>query len=317
MTKRSHRFEKMARVYDEEILPVWSQRFGRMLLRELELPPKAVVLDVACGTGYPATEILKELDDGGRVIAIEAIGALLDVARKKFGELSGKRIFFRTETLSSKLAFADEVYDLVVSNLGLLERDDPPAAVCEFARVTKPGGHVAITLPLAGTFAEFYDVYREVLTKADRDDLLAKLEAHVARMPTPEKARAWLEGAELEDVEVEVEEFRLLFRSSREFFFAPVIEYGPLAAWKEIAGKGEQMQEIFWQIKNAIDAYYEGRAFDVSVVAGCLRGNKAAKFDLENTPIAASKVPVDDAGPEATIVEKFHLSEDEDDDETN
>jgi hypothetical protein len=46
--KRSHKQDKLAKLYDAEILPIWSQRFGRLLLRDLALPPKANVLDVGC-----------------------------------------------------------------------------------------------------------------------------------------------------------------------------------------------------------------------------------------------------------------------------
>ena len=48
--KRSLKMEKLARIYDAEILPVWSERFGRMLLRGLQFPEKGQILDVACGT---------------------------------------------------------------------------------------------------------------------------------------------------------------------------------------------------------------------------------------------------------------------------
>jgi ubiquinone/menaquinone biosynthesis C-methylase UbiE len=273
MKKRSHRYEKMARVYDDEILPVWSQRFGRMLLRNLEVPRKSMVLDVGCGTGYPSLELLKRMEEG-RIIAIDPVGPLLDVARKKAGELAGKRIFFRTEPPVAKLAFADDVYDLVVSNLGLLLLDDPARAVREFARVTKPNGHVIVTLPVAGTYTEFFDIYREVLTKNDKDALLLRLERHVTQIPDVDEVTSWFEQSGLSGVDVEVEQFSLLFKSSREFFFAPVIEFGPLAAWKDVAGKGEEMQEIFWHIKEAIDAYFSDRAFEITVKAGCFRAVK-------------------------------------------
>jgi ubiquinone/menaquinone biosynthesis C-methylase UbiE len=272
MKKRSHRLDQMARVYDEEILPIWSQRFGRMLVRGLDLPKKAMVLDVGCGTGYPSLELLKRMDEGGRIIAIDPVGALLDVARKKAGELAGKRIFFRSESPVARLAFADEVYDLVLSNLGLMLLDSQRRAIKEFARVTKLGGRVIITLPLLGTYGEFYDIYREVLTKNDQHEILEELEKHVAKTPDPDRVVSWFEQAGLEQVEVEVEEFSLLFKSSREFFFAPVIEFGPLISWKEVAGKGQTMQEIFWHIKEAIDAYFGNRAFEITVKAGCFRG---------------------------------------------
>ena len=89
-----------------------------------------------------------------------------------------------------------------------------------------------------GSWGEFHDIYREVLTKHDHHDVLRRLEEEELRYPEPEEAVGWLEQAGLTEVSIEAEQFELLFRSSREFFFAPVVEYGPLPAWKEIAGKG-------------------------------------------------------------------------------
>lgn len=272
--KRSHQADKLARLYDAEILPIWAERFGKMLLRDLTLPSKAMVLDVGCGTGFPSLEILRRMDDQGRIIAIDPSSPMLDEARTKAGPLSGKRIFFRSESAVPKLSFADDVYDVVVCNTSLQEFEDPESAIREFARVTKPSGRVIVTMPLAGTFAEFFDIFREVLVKQDRQDAIDRLDAYLTRFPAIEQAQAWMEDANLGDVTVEHETFTLLFKSSREFFFAPLIEYGPLDDWKTIAGKGQQMQAVFWDAKNAIDRYFENSSFAVTVIAGCLRGKK-------------------------------------------
>jgi hypothetical protein len=93
------------------------------------------------------------------------------------------------------------------------------------------------------------------------------------------------------DGAMEAEEFTLLFKSSREFFFAPVIEYGPLAEWKEIAGNGQEMQDVFWYIKEAIDAYFEGRPFTVTVKAGCLIGKKT---DVRPSDRSDAEISLDD-----------------------
>jgi hypothetical protein len=132
---------------------------------------------------------------------------------------------------------------------------------------------VRCTLPLAGTFQEFHDLYREVLIKHDKHEALDRLDRHIARYPTIDHVERCMRTANL-DGDIEAEEFTLLFKSSREFFFAPVIEYGPLAEWKEIAGSGQEMQDVFWYIKEAIDAYFDGRPFTVTVKAGCLIGKK-------------------------------------------
>ena len=277
--KRTGRVEKLARIYDAEIAPCWSARFGKLLLRDLTIPERGQVLDVACGTGNPTIEILHRMSDGSRLIAIDESSAMIDVVRRKIAELGplgGKSVFFRTESALPKLAFADEVYDLVVCNLGVGDAVGLDGALRDFARVAKPGGEVRATFALAGTFEEFHDLYREVLVKHDKHDALGRLEHHLALYPSFERAEHSLAAAGLTGG-LEAEEYSLLFRSAREFFFSPVIEYGPLAAWKAVAGGGQEMQDVFWYIKEAIDAYFGGGPFHVTVRACCAIGRKLAR----------------------------------------
>jgi ubiquinone/menaquinone biosynthesis C-methylase UbiE len=287
--KRTLKVEKFARIYDEEIAPCWSTRFGKLLLRNLAVPEGSQVLDVSCGTGSPTIEILRRMGAGSRLIAIDESSAMLDVVRRKvaqLGPLGRKAVFFRTESAVPRLSFADDVYDLVVSNLGLGDMPSIEDALRDFARVAKPGGEVRCTLPLAGTFEEFHDLYREVLIKHDKHDALDRLNLHIARYPTFDRVERYLAAANLTGG-LEVEEFTLLFRSSREFFYAPVIEYGPLGDWKAVAGGGQDMQDVFWYIKEAIDAYFAGRPFQVTVKAGCVIGRKPDRAALDR--IAAER----------------------------
>jgi SAM-dependent methyltransferase len=274
MSNRTHREEKLARIYDDEILPIWAQRFGRLILRGLEIPPKATILDATCTTGYPALEIARRMDEQSRLIAIDDSSAFLDVARQKAADLAGRRVFFRTERARPRLPFATDVFDIVFSNLGLGEATSPTRTLRDYTRVAKLGGRILATLPLAGSWQEFTDLFREVLVKHDKTALLARLDRWVAALPDPATAESWLSAAGLDEPQVEIEEFRLLFRSAREFFFAPVVEFGPLPDWKAIAGTGSDLQEVFWHIKEAIDAYFGGRAFAVTIRAGCLSGRK-------------------------------------------
>jgi len=301
--KRTFKIEKLARIYDDEIAPCWGSRFGKLLLRNLALPERGQVLDVSCGTGAPTIEILRRMSEGSRLIAIDESSAMLDVVRRKvaeIGPLGKKGVFFRTESAVPKLSFADDVYDLVVCNLGLGEMPSIEVALGDFTRVAKPGGEVRCTLPLAGTFDEFHDLYREVLVKHDKHDALDRLEHYIARYPTFEHVERCMAAANLTGG-LEVEEFSLLFRSSREFFFAPVIEYGPLADWKTIAGGGQDMQDVFWYIKEAIDAYFAGRSFHVTVKAGCVVGKKPDRQALDR-PLAERRAAAAGAGAAAKLV---------------
>jgi ubiquinone/menaquinone biosynthesis C-methylase UbiE len=288
--RRTRKVEKLARIYDDEIAPCWGARFARLLLRNLSVPERGQVLDVSCGTGDPAIEILRRMSDGSRLIAIDESSAMLDAARRKVAALGplAKKVYFRTESAVPKLSFADDVYDLVVCNLGVGDMPSVEIALRDFARVAKPGGEVRCTLPLAGTFEEFHDLYREVLVKHDKHDALDRLDLHIARYPTYDHAESCLTAAGLTGG-IEIEEFSLLFRSAREFFFAPLIEYGPLADWKVVAGGGQEMQDVFWYIKEAIDAYFGDRPFHLTVKAGLVVGKKPPRLDPAD-PLTADSI---------------------------
>jgi ubiquinone/menaquinone biosynthesis C-methylase UbiE len=310
-SRRSHKIEKLARLYDDEILPIWAQRFGRLIVRGLEIPPKATILDVSCATGYPALEIARKMDEQSRLIAIDGSSALLDVARKKAEEHPGRqRIFFRTETARPRLPFTADVFDIVYSNLGLDEFASATKALRDFARVAKPGGRVLATLPLLGSWQEFHDIFREVAVKHDKGTLIERLDRYVAAQPDAAVAEGWLHSVGLDDARVEVEPFTLLFRSAREFFFAPVVEYGPLPMWKSIAGQGQELQDVFWFVKEAIDAYFGGRAFEVTVQAGCLSGVKGA-----NVVEASGEVVAIESGEVELVVDAEEPAADSEDPE--
>lgn len=266
--------ERLARIYDSEILPVWSGPFGDLLLQGLAVPPGGQVLDVACATGHPAMGILERLGERSRLIAIDSSSPLLDQARRKVQALGKKNVFFRTESALPRLSFADDVYDLVVCNLGILDMPDMPAALADFSRVATMGGEVRCTLPLAGTFGTLFDLFRRVLEFAGRQDALDRLDRHLARYPDAHTCEAWMQAAGLGDVQVVVETRTLTFTSAQELFLAPVIDYGFLPRWKAVAGQGQAMQDVFWHLKDAVDAQAEQGGLTMTVEAACLVGRK-------------------------------------------
>src|SRR5690606_3099866 len=74
-----------------------------------------------------------------------------------------------------------------------------------------------------------------------------------------------------DDVVVEHERFEMLFRSGREFLFAPVIEHGPRRLWRGRIGRAASPRGLLWRCKEAIDTCYAGHVLAVSVVAGLIR----------------------------------------------
>ena len=270
--------DRLARVYDSDVLPLYGRRFGQLALRGLDPRPGVSVLEIGCATGDLTLELSRRLDETSRITALELSAPLVARAESKLtGDPAAARkiSFQQTATpLHPTLVLPDSVFDICVSNLAVADAPEPQRTVNELASMLKPGGELLLTLPLRGTWAEFLDIYREVLRENDRAARLAALDAYVAGFPDGEECARWMEEAGLGDVEVDVDRWELLFKSAREFFYAPLIHLGPLSRWKRIAGGGDEMQDVFFFAKEAIDSYFAGGVFSVTVVGAVVKGWK-------------------------------------------
>jgi ubiquinone/menaquinone biosynthesis C-methylase UbiE len=239
-------------------------------------PPGAHALQIGCGLGPTTTELLQHLDPDSRLVAVEPSQALVERARASVAaENLGRRVFFRAHDLGTKLPFADNTFDCTLANVMLAEHPSPATFVAEAARVTKPGGTFRLATLLTGTWREFLDVFSDVLVRLGKDAIGEAVRDYTKAFPEPETLARQLESAGFTRVSVESTHWELVFRTGREFFYAPVIERGPLGRWKALVGKGPEMQDIFLAVKQAIDTYFAGRAFSVSLVAGVFSGVKA------------------------------------------
>lgn len=275
MRPATPRQQKIAAAYDSDIWPLVPARAAELMLRALPKPASANALELGCATGHLTLEVAERLDADSRILALDASPPLIAQAEaRRTQHPAGHKVSFRVVDPATPPPAG--AHDLVLANMTVGEAPHPVAAVGEMVRALKPGGRLLLTLTLSGSWAEFLDLYGDVLTEQGKYQGLAALARHRAAAPVADTAVAWLEGAGLTDVAVEVNRFELLFKSAREFFFAPIVELGPLPMWKQIAGHGEEMQDVFFFIKEAIETYFSGTVFPVSMVIGCLSGTKPA-----------------------------------------
>jgi ubiquinone/menaquinone biosynthesis C-methylase UbiE len=270
----SVREQKLARVIDREVAPIWHDRFARLLLRELPANTGTFALDIHSGPGHTTAELLQRLDESSRVVALGRDPWLMQVSKMRVRPEWKRRVYFKAGDMDDVPGMADATYDLAIANLVLGEQVvDWKAALAELVRVTKPGGQVLATLPMHGTWEEVEDLFEELLRDEGMRREMVTLQQLRRRRPKPSQLVAGLRelGFAEDDVVLEHERFDMLFRSGREFLFAPVIEHGPLRLWKAIIGRAEKPQALFWRFKEAIDTYYAGHVLAVSVVAGLIR----------------------------------------------
>jgi ubiquinone/menaquinone biosynthesis C-methylase UbiE len=266
--------EKRARIYEEQIFPLMGQRLCEHLIAGVAVRPQAQVLQIRCGLGSAVSDLLQRLDPTCRIVDLEATPVLVERARARIAtEQVGGRVLFRPQG-QGPLPFDPASFDLVLANVVLSDLAHPEEFHTDVFRVARPGAEVRVATLLRGTWMEFVDVYRDVLVRLGREDALASLRGYAASFPEAGTVVQQLEQAGLTEVSARREHWDLMFRSAREFFYAPVIELGPLPRWKQIAGKGAEVQDTFLAVKQAIDTYFAGQPFSVSIEAGVFVAKK-------------------------------------------
>src|SRR3954470_126497 len=92
-------------------------------------------LEVACGTGELADRAARA---GADVVGVDFAPVLVETAKRQFPDID-----FRVGDAES-LLFEDGSFDIVTSTFGAMFAPDQGAAARELARVTKPGGRLAM-----------------------------------------------------------------------------------------------------------------------------------------------------------------------------
>jgi demethylmenaquinone methyltransferase/2-methoxy-6-polyprenyl-1,4-benzoquinol methylase len=153
-------FDGVAERYDltNDVLSLGQDRlWRRAVLAAVDPRPRQRILDLAAGTG---TSSVPFRDAGADVVPCDFSLGMLRVGRARQPGLS----FVAGDAL--RLPFADGVFDAVTISFGLRNVQDPPAALAEMLRVTRPGGRLVVCEFSAPTWGLFRTLYSEYLMRA-------------------------------------------------------------------------------------------------------------------------------------------------------
>lgn len=122
--------------------PPGGEALYRNILRLVALSPEDEFVIVPCGRGVSALFVARATDAIGAGADPDA--RLVDVASDRAKNAGmGDRLHFENAPLEN-LPYQDAVFDLALGEIELGAAADPPAAVRELARVTRPGGTVVL-----------------------------------------------------------------------------------------------------------------------------------------------------------------------------
>ncbi len=272
-----HKTDKeLAFLHDLYVAPDWGERFAALIDEHVQLPKSGHALYVAAGTGGHALAIKERADEDLTLIGVDESEARLALARAKAAATKLNEVTeFRAAQLEA-LAFEDEQFELVLGDASLVALERLPEVLAEMVRVAVPGATVALTLPTASSFGEFYSVYWEALIYAELLDESPVVEQLINERPTVAalETLAAREGLDLIQSWTNVEEFA--FASGEEFLDSPLVEDNFLSFWLEtFDGDEAERKRVIAEIRRLIDEERNEAEFTLSIKATLVVGQKA------------------------------------------
>jgi demethylmenaquinone methyltransferase/2-methoxy-6-polyprenyl-1,4-benzoquinol methylase len=203
-------FDRIAGVYDlmnTAMTVGLHHRWRRRAADRAELTTGDTALDVCCGTGDLALELLSRVGPSGRVVGCDFSEPMLELARRKAAERGAEGIEFGWAD-ALELPYGDAEFDAVTVGFGVRNLADLERGLREMARVLRPSGRLVIleiTQPHRPPLSTFYSFWFDRLVPllgslAGDRDAYSYLPDSVKRFPAPEGLAELMDAAGLEAI---------------------------------------------------------------------------------------------------------------------
>jgi ubiquinone/menaquinone biosynthesis C-methylase UbiE len=141
--------QQAARGYDQAVGNM-TRQLVPTLLRIARISAGERVLDAASGTGIATEAAAAIVGPTGHVTASDIAPAMIEIARARLAGLVNTNCVVED---SQDMTFADEHFDKVICNMGLMYFPDPLRGISEMRRVVRAGGAVSVSVNTAPSTA--------------------------------------------------------------------------------------------------------------------------------------------------------------------
>jgi ubiquinone/menaquinone biosynthesis C-methylase UbiE len=264
--------KELAFLQDLFIAPDWGERFAELIDAHIKVPRKGKALYVASGTGGHALALHERSGSKLELLCVDENAECLELARAK-ATATNEQLEFRTAQLD-RLELPDNEFDFVLANASLLPRQRVSQILSEMIRVAAPGATIAIALPTASSFGEFFSIYWEALHNNGLLDRESEVEQLISELPTVSEIEQLAEDEGLRDIEswTRIEEFD--FASGEQFLNSPLVAEFLMHDWLAPVSD-DARAELFSEISRLINEERHEAEFALSVKASVIVGEKA------------------------------------------
>jgi ubiquinone/menaquinone biosynthesis C-methylase UbiE len=264
--------KELAFLYDLFVATDWGERFAELVDEHVHLPTKGRMLYLGAGTGGHALAIHERTGEKTSILLLEENEESLELAKAKSTALK-EHAEFRSGRLDN-LDLPDNQFNVVIGNATLISHRRVSRMISEMVRVAAPNATVAIVLPTASSFGEFFSIYWEALHNRGLIDHESDVENLITGLPTVSELELEIEVAGLEEISssVQIEEFD--FESGEAFLNAPLISDFLMHGWLESLAD-EDRENVAAEIAKIINEERHDGEFALTVKATLLVGRKA------------------------------------------
>jgi SAM-dependent methyltransferase len=201
-----------------EYLREFSQGITEWLVAQLDPLPGQTILELGAGTGETGFAAARLVGDGGRLISSDLPPGMVEVAKRRAGELGVENAEFRVID-AEHIDLEDGSVDGIVCRWAYMLMPDPAAALAESRRVLRPGGRLALAVmggPAQNPWAS--SVAKSIVGLGLIPPIDPKAAGGVFSLAEPDDLRALLLGAGFDDVRMEEMEFHLRFSDFEDYW---------------------------------------------------------------------------------------------------
>jgi len=270
-------YRRASREVWEAMAPGWERRRAQLaealapvrewLVVRLAPRPGEVVLELGAGAGDTGFAAVAVVGERGRLISSDFSPEMVEVARRRGGELGLGNVDYRAIDAERIELDADSV-DGVLCQSGYMLMADPAAALAETRRVLRSGGRLALSVWGAPERNPWASIGGWILVERGHLPPPEPEAPGVFSMASEERTRALLEGAGFAEVGTEEVAVRFAFRDLDDYERWVMDVAGPFAM--VVRGLHEDERDVLMaRLGEAFGPFAVGGGYEIPGLALC------------------------------------------------